>query len=120
MRLITGRELKERLDRGDELKLVMTYHEWAFRAKRIPGSVNVFNREMVADVLKPGDEIVVYCVSRYCDASRKAYRILTENGFNSVWRFVGGLKEWEEEGFPLEGEDPAKAIEVDDQYKVEE
>ena len=49
MRLISCEGLKERPDRGDNLKLVMAYHEWAFRAKHIPGSINIFNKEMASN-----------------------------------------------------------------------
>ena len=60
MDLITREELKTKLDRGDDFKLVMSLGEWAFRAKHIPGSLNVSNPEKAAMLLKPEDEIVVY------------------------------------------------------------
>ncbi len=118
MRLISCEGLKERLDREDNLKVVMTYHEWAFRAKHIPGSINIFNKEMATDLVNPDDEIVVYCINQFCSASIYAYRLLFENGFKNIWRFAGGIQEWEEMGFPLEGEDTAKTIEVEDQYRI--
>ncbi|MGA9845991.1 MAG: hypothetical protein WBP64_08730 [Nitrososphaeraceae archaeon] len=43
MNLISREELKERLDRGDKFKLINALGEWAFEAKRIPGSVNISN-----------------------------------------------------------------------------
>jgi len=52
--------LKAKLDRGDEFELVMSLGEWAFRAKHIPGSLNVSNPVKAAELLKPEDEIVVY------------------------------------------------------------
>jgi hypothetical protein len=60
MDLISREELKTKLDRGDEFKLVMALGEWAFRAKHIPGSLNVSNPDKAAMLLKPEDEIVVY------------------------------------------------------------
>ncbi|MGC2383314.1 MAG: hypothetical protein WA631_09440 [Nitrososphaeraceae archaeon] len=41
MNLISREELKERLDRGDKFKLINALGEWAFEAKRIPGSINI-------------------------------------------------------------------------------
>jgi hypothetical protein len=41
MNLISREELKERLDRGNQFKLVNTLGKWAFEAKRIPGSINI-------------------------------------------------------------------------------
>ena len=38
MNLISREELKEKLDRGDDVKLVLTLGELGFRAKHIPGS----------------------------------------------------------------------------------
>jgi len=37
-------------------------------------------------------------------ASHTAYKMLTAKGFTNVRRFAGGLREWEEAGYPLEGE----------------
>jgi hypothetical protein len=39
--LIGREELKEKLDRGDDFKLVMVLGEWEYRAKRISGSLRV-------------------------------------------------------------------------------
>jgi hypothetical protein len=43
MRLIDTEELKSKLNRGDNFKLVNALGEWAFEAKRIPGSINISN-----------------------------------------------------------------------------
>ena len=43
MNLISKEELKEKLDRGDKFKLVNALGEWTFKAKRIPGSINIRN-----------------------------------------------------------------------------
>ena len=42
---ISREELREKLERGDDFKLVMALGEWHFRAKRIPGSVNITTPE---------------------------------------------------------------------------
>ena len=59
-RTIDRDELKGKLDRGDDFKLVMTLGEWGFRAKHIPGSLNLSSPEQVEGMLDPKDEIVVY------------------------------------------------------------
>jgi len=41
MELISRDEMKEKISRGYEFKLVMVLGEWAYRAKHIPGSINV-------------------------------------------------------------------------------
>src|SRR5215217_3404098 len=40
MRLISAQALKEKLDRGDPLKLVNALGEWEYRAAHIPGSLH--------------------------------------------------------------------------------
>ncbi len=102
--VISREELKQKLDRGDKFKLVMALPEWAYRAKHIPGSIDASNRaELLANV-KPGDEIVVYCSNRDCMSSAMAYRLLKNTGYSNVRHFPGGLLEWEDAGYPLEGE----------------
>lgn len=104
MKTINREELKDKLDRGDDFSLVMTLGEWAFQAKHIPGSINVTRPEQVADLLDPDDEIVVYCSNPACTASQMAYQVLTSRGYENVRRYTGGVQEWEEAGYPLEGE----------------
>jgi rhodanese-related sulfurtransferase len=104
MNLISREELKEKLDRGDDFRLVMVLSEWAYQAKRIPGSIHVGTLEDSAKALDPDDEIVVYCSGPECPASIAAYTMLQANGFKNVRRYAGGLAEWEQAGYPLEGD----------------
>ena len=101
---ISREELKEKLERGDDFKLVMALGEWHFRAKRIPGSVNITTPEEGLEVLKPDEEIVVYCSNEACAGSIFAYKFLKEKGYENVRRYSGGLLDWEDAGYPMEGE----------------
>jgi rhodanese-related sulfurtransferase len=91
------------LDRGDDFKLVMVLSDWAFRASHIPGSININNPEEALKKLAPDDEIVVYCSDETCIASQAAYWYLEKHGFKNVRRYSGGLADWSDAGFPLEG-----------------
>jgi rhodanese-related sulfurtransferase len=102
--LIGREELKEKLDRGDDFKLVMVLGEWEYRAKRIPGSLRVSTPEEGLQVLDSDDEIVLYDSGPPCPASRIACRFLKAHGYERVRRYAAGLQEWESEGYPLEGE----------------
>ena len=104
METISKEELKEKLDRGDDFKLVMVLGEWHYRAKRIPGSLHIDSPEKGLEELSPDDEIVVYCSNEACAGSQFAYRILKDAGYENVRRFSGGLLEWEDAGYPMEGE----------------
>ncbi len=104
MNLISREELKKKIDNNDQFKLVMTLGDFAFSAKRIPGSIQVDNEEKAKKLVSPEDEIVVYCAGPNCMASIFAYNLLANAGFTNIKRFVGGLEEWEDAGYPLEGD----------------
>ena len=104
MEEISREELKTKLDRGDEFKLVMTLAEWAYMVSHIPGSINVNNIAQGERLLDIDDEIVVYCSDEQCVASQLAYQFLVRNGYKNVRRYSGGLADWEAAGYPLEGQ----------------
>ena len=104
MNLIDREELKTKIDRGDDFKLVMVLGEWHYRAMHIPNSINLETPEAASQMLDPNDEIVVYCSNVTCPASKSAYQELVANGFNNVRRYAGGLVDWAEAGYPLGGE----------------
>ena len=110
MRLISGTELKEKLDRWEDVKLVFALGEWQYQTKHIPGSINVpcsaglFTSEEALKGLDPDDEIVVYCSNETCFASISVCYFLAQRGFKNVSRYAGGLLDWYEAGYPLAGE----------------
>jgi rhodanese-related sulfurtransferase len=101
MKLITREELREKLARGDEFKLVMTYSAFGYRTKHIPTSLNFETAAEAIAALDPADEIVVYCTDVYCAASIYASRLLEAEGFSRVRRYAGGIADWEAAGYPL-------------------
>jgi rhodanese-related sulfurtransferase len=103
MRLISAQALKEKLDRGDPLKLVNALGEWEYRAAHIPGSLHFATPEETLRALARDDEIVVHCSNPSCMASVALYQLLERNGYRNLRRFAGGLQEWQEAGYPLEG-----------------
>lgn len=103
MKTISREELKARLDRGEDFKLVMALGDWAFRASHIPGSININNPEEALNKLSPEDDIVVYCSDKTCIASQAAYWYLEKHGYKNLRRYSGGLAEWQAAGYPLEG-----------------
>lgn len=103
MKLVNREELKAKLDRGEQLKLVMTLPEADFELKHIPGSICVHSAADAARLLKTGDRIVVYGSCPECPASETAARLLEKYGYRDVWNYVGGVVDWEAAGYPLEG-----------------
>jgi rhodanese-related sulfurtransferase len=102
--LITREELCRKLERGDEFKLVMTLPGFAYRMKHIPRSVHFETVGEAVAALDRKSEVVVYCADIHCSASIYAYRLLEREGFAHVRRYAGGVADWEEAGYPLEGD----------------
>ena len=97
-------ELKAKLDRGDDFKLVMSMHEWGYRAAHIPGSIHFNTVEEAQNGLAIDDEIVVYCSDPACVASQFAYRWLIDAGYTNVRRYAGGISDWAAAGYELESD----------------
>lgn len=101
--LLGTAELKEKLDRADDFKLVMVLGDWEYRTMHIPGSLRIDTVEVGLEALDPDEEVVVYDSGASCVASWRAYRVLKDHGYEHVRRYAGGLEEWERAGYPLEG-----------------
>ena len=103
IRTIGRDELKAKLDRGDDVRLIMALNRWAFEAKHIPGSVHFDTPDELYTAVRPDEEVVVYCSQVDCLASVALYRDLVARGYRNVRRYSGGLLDWEDAGLPLEG-----------------
>lgn len=104
IRTIGREELKEKMDTGENLKLIMALNRWAFEAKHIPGSLHFDTPDELYAAVHPDDEVVVYCSHVDCLSSVALYRDLVQRGYRNVRRYSGGLLDWEDAGLPLEGE----------------
>ncbi len=100
---ISRDELRAKLDRGDDFKLIMALNRWAFDAKHIPGSIHFDTPDELYAAVKPDDEVVVYCSHVDCLSSVALYRELVRRGYTNVRRYAGGLLDWEDAGLSLEG-----------------
>ena len=105
MRTIDREELKQKLDSKEPLRLVMALSEWQYRAKHIPGSLYFATIQDALNELHKEDEIVVYCSDQTCVASAALGKLLEYQGYSHVLHFAGGLADWEQAGYTLEGQD---------------
>jgi adenylyltransferase/sulfurtransferase len=91
---ITALELKQRLDRGDALKIVDVREPNEYQINRIPGSQLI----PLGDIpkryteLNKNDEIIVQCKSGA--RSAKAADFLRSVGFTRVLNLKGGILDW--------------------------
>src|SRR5436309_3052615 len=97
---ISSIELKQRLDRGDPLKIVDVREPNEYQINRIPGSVLI----PLGDVprryqeLDPDEQIVVHC--KMGTRSAKAADCLRSDGFKRVLNLKGGILDWVEKVDP--------------------
>ena len=103
IRTIGREELKAKLDRGDDFKLIMALNRWAYDAKHIPRSLHFDTPDELYAAVPPEDEVVVYCSNVDCLSSVALYRDLVKRGYWNVRRYSGGLLDWEDAGLPLDG-----------------
>lgn len=110
MQTLTREQLKEKLDKKEDFLLVNVLSKASFDAIHIPGSknVDVHQPDFLQNIekLTGGDkdkEIVVYCASFTCQASPAAARKLDEAGYKNVYDFSGGVADWKDGGYQLEG-----------------
>ncbi len=103
VQVISRENLKGKLDRGDDFKLVMAMDEWHFEACRIPGSILVPSKKDALKLLQKDEEIVMYCSDDACYASRAVADFMERAGYAKVWHYPGGLRDWGDAGYPLEG-----------------
>jgi rhodanese-related sulfurtransferase len=103
IRTIGRDELRSKIERHEDLKLIMALNRWAYEAKHIPSSLHFDTPDELYAAVRPEDEVVVYCSNVDCLSSVALYRDLVKRGYRSVRRYSGGLLEWEESGLPIEG-----------------
>jgi len=106
---VTAARLKELVDAGSDLHLIDVLPRASFERRRLPGALNVsfyddgFAERVEAAVGDRDATVVVYCASASCNASARAAEALRAAGFASVLDFEGGVREWEQAGYPVAG-----------------
>ena len=81
--------------------------ESEYKSSHIEDAINlpVSEIEERLDEIPKDKSIIVYCNGSSCNRSGQAASILKENGYKEVFDLVGGgVFEWEEKGYPVEGE----------------
>jgi len=88
--------------------------EW-YADAHIKGSINVPLKEL-KDFAQHTDKqtpVVVYCASYECSASKMAWHVLHELGFQDLYAYEGGMNEWYRAGLPTEGSHAQKYLQAD-------
>ena len=103
MNVIDKEALYEKIQRGDDFRLIMALDRRAYDQMHIPGSLHFESIEEAAEQIDADEEVIVYCSNPLCPVSVQAYRALEQRGFTNLYRYAGGLTEWLESGYPMEG-----------------
>jgi rhodanese-related sulfurtransferase len=101
---IEREQLRQELQRGQSLKLIMAVSEWGFRVKHIPGSLRFKTPDQLFAALGKDEPIVVYCSNFDCHASQSLIEKLVAHGYTNVRHYPGGIIDWQGAGLPIEGE----------------
>jgi len=106
---ISRDEVKQHLDRGNQIILVEALPEKYYNDSHLPGAIQIDHHEvnekapsLLAD---KESKIVVYCANTECQNSTKGARALDGLGYTNVFEYAEGKQDWLEAGFPVE---PAK------------
>jgi adenylyltransferase/sulfurtransferase len=91
---ITPEELKQRLDRGDDLFILDVREPHEYQICKLPGSTLIPLRQVPARVheLDSAREIVVHC--KMGGRSAEAVKFLRQVGFRKIKNLVGGIDAW--------------------------
>lgn len=102
---ISADDLRAKMAQNPNLLVINVLSEKWYLDCHIAGSINVPLDKLIyqMDGYDRSQEVVVYCALDECDASEKAYVLLRCMGFESVIDYRGGIKEWFQLGYAIEG-----------------
>src|SRR4029077_2586434 len=94
---ITPREVKERIDRGENLLVVDVREKWEFETSRIEGAALVPLREVPENLprFEDAEEIVLFC--HHGMRSLDAAAWLRSQGVEGARSMTGGIDRWSAE-----------------------
>ena len=97
---ITAKELKTKLDRGDNFQLIDVREPFEWDICRIPGARLIPLGQLPSRMseLDSADEIVLQCKSGA--RSARALKLLQEAGFGKLYNVEGGIAAWADEVDP--------------------
>ena len=103
MRTIDFETLREKMTTDHPTTILLNALEPSYiRRFQIPNSLSILRKKDILNQLSPDDEIVVYCSDRACNASINLYYLLEHLGYRNIFRYPGGLMEWDSKGQALE------------------
>ena len=115
---ISREELKKWIDGEKDFVLIDVLAKGSYEGRHLPNAkhASVSETDFLDKVEKfvPSKEtiVVVYCASFTCQLSPRAASKLVEAGYTNVYDFKGGLADWLDADYPLDGENDDKKTAV--------
>lgn len=83
--------------------------QWEYSESHISGAINISEFSFEPDdpkvtTLTKDEMYVIYCDGDDCDVSKRLAAELMKLGFTKVYVFLGGIYEWIDIGYPVEGD----------------
>jgi len=102
---IDAKKIKEKIEKSKDILVINVLNKEFYDDCHIKESINIpfSESEKKAQGWDKTKEIIVYCASSLCTASNAAFKILKKMGFEHVYAYEGGIKDWTKKGFETKG-----------------
>jgi len=104
-RVLTAEQVKKKMEEVAGCLIVNVLEPDYFNDCHITGSINMPLEEIKAKAgtWNKHKDVIVYCADTTSSVSTQAYEILKKMGFEKLYEFKGGMKEWKKKGLPTQG-----------------
>lgn len=92
--VISPKELKTRLDKGDKLVLLDVREDWEYSLAKIDGSILVPLGTLPQSLTRLNRESEIIAICHHGMRSADATNFLLQQGFSNVKNLVGGIDAW--------------------------
>jgi adenylyltransferase/sulfurtransferase len=92
--VISPKELKTRLDKGDKLVLVDVREEWEYSLAKLDGSILIPLATLAQSLARLNRDSEIIAICHHGMRSADATNFLLQQGFPNVKNLVGGIDAW--------------------------
>ena len=92
--VISPKELKARLDKGDKLVLVDVREEWEYSLAKLDGSILIPLGTLPQSLARLNRDAEIIAICHHGMRSADATNFLLQQGFANVKNLVGGIDAW--------------------------
>jgi rhodanese-related sulfurtransferase len=103
MNTISREQLEKKMERSEEFALVEVLRPGDYEDFHLPGAINVplgqgFDERIQHALPDKRCPVVVYCLDEKCNASPTAARRMEELGYEQVYDYAAGKRDWQAAG----------------------